>query len=155
MRAGRRPDRSDLGDDRFGYGAGVVPALVRLLAIDGFEVDVPDSKENIAEFGYAGSGEDRVGIPQGPGGRLAECGTHAFVAAEIGAYRVGEKTLPGAAVPAAAAERDAHCGPELLLLDRVGRLAAATGRSAGLAGPDRARPARSGDLARRDLPISV
>jgi hypothetical protein len=26
------------------------------LGIDGFEVDVPDSKENAAEFGYAGSG---------------------------------------------------------------------------------------------------
>jgi hypothetical protein len=29
----------------------------RLLAIDGFEVDVPDSPANVAEFGYAGSGE--------------------------------------------------------------------------------------------------
>jgi hypothetical protein len=31
----------------------------RLLAIDGFDVDVPDSKENAAEFGYAGSGANR------------------------------------------------------------------------------------------------
>ena len=28
----------------------------RLVAIDGFEVDVPDTKANAAEFGYAGSG---------------------------------------------------------------------------------------------------
>jgi len=31
----------------------------RLLAIDGFEVDVPDTKTNAAEFGYAGSGANR------------------------------------------------------------------------------------------------
>jgi len=36
----------------------------RLLAIDGFEVDVPDSKENGAEFGYAGSGEYRSVFPK-------------------------------------------------------------------------------------------
>lgn len=32
----------------------------RLLAIDGFEIDVPDSVENAAEFGYAGSGLRRI-----------------------------------------------------------------------------------------------
>ncbi|MGH3788654.1 MAG: hypothetical protein ACRDRG_19380 [Pseudonocardiaceae bacterium] len=31
----------------------------RLLAIDGFEVDVPDTDANAAEFGYAGSGPNR------------------------------------------------------------------------------------------------
>src|SRR5215510_10940884 len=31
----------------------------RMLAIDGFEVDLPDSKANAAEFGYAGSGDNR------------------------------------------------------------------------------------------------
>lgn len=36
----------------------------RLLAIDGFEVDLPDSKENAAEFGYAGSGENRSAFPK-------------------------------------------------------------------------------------------
>jgi hypothetical protein len=36
----------------------------RLLAIDGFEVDVPDTKENAAEFGYAGSGENRSAFPK-------------------------------------------------------------------------------------------
>lgn len=65
----------------------------RLLAIDGFEVDVPDSKENAAEFGYAGSGENRSAFPKARVVALAECGTHAFVAAEVDAYAVGEKTL--------------------------------------------------------------
>jgi len=40
----------------------------RLLAIDGFEVDVPDSDANAAEFGYAGSGDNRSAFPQGQGG---------------------------------------------------------------------------------------
>ncbi len=65
----------------------------RLLAIDGFEIDVPDSKENAAEFGYAGSGDNRSAFPKVRVVALAECGTHAFVAAELDAYRVGEKTL--------------------------------------------------------------
>ena len=65
----------------------------RLLAIDGFEIDVPASEENAAEFGYAGSGDNRSAFPKARVVALAECGTHAFVAAEVDAYRVGEKTL--------------------------------------------------------------
>jgi len=65
----------------------------RLLAIDGFEVDVPDSPENATEFGYAGSGENRSAFPKARVVALSECGTHAFVAAEIGDYATGEKTL--------------------------------------------------------------
>jgi hypothetical protein len=65
----------------------------RLLGIDGFEVDVPDTKANAAEFGYAGSGDNRSAFPKARVVALAECGTHAFVAAEVDAYQVGEKTL--------------------------------------------------------------
>lgn len=65
----------------------------RLLAIDGFGVDVPDSAANAAEFGYAGSGDNRSAFPKVRVVALAECGTHAVVAAEVDAYRVGEKTL--------------------------------------------------------------
>ena len=36
----------------------------RLLAIDGFDVDVPDTDGNAAEFGYAGSGEHRSAYPK-------------------------------------------------------------------------------------------
>jgi len=64
-----------------------------LLAIDGFEVDVPDSEENAAEFGYAGSGEKRSAFPKLRVVALTECGTHAFRAAEVGGYADGEKTL--------------------------------------------------------------
>jgi hypothetical protein len=65
----------------------------RVLAIDGFEVDLPDSTQNAAEFGYAGSGENRSAFPKARVVALSECGTHAFLAAEIGSYGIGEKTL--------------------------------------------------------------
>jgi len=65
----------------------------RLLAIDGFELDLPDTPANAAEFGYAGSGENRSAFPKARVVALAECGTHAFLAAEVDAYSVGEKTL--------------------------------------------------------------
>jgi hypothetical protein len=65
----------------------------RLVAIDGFEVDLADTPGNVAEFGYAGSGENRSAFPKARVVALAECGTHAFLAAEVGGYRVGEKTL--------------------------------------------------------------
>src|SRR5512135_383652 len=71
----------------------------RVLAIDGFEVDLPDSKENAAAFGYAGSGENRSAFPKARVVALAECGTHAFVAADIGSYETGEKTLAARLYP--------------------------------------------------------
>jgi Insertion element 4 transposase N-terminal len=63
----------------------------RLLGIDGFEVDLPDTKENAVEFGYAGSGDNRSAFPKARVVALAECGTHAFVAAEVDAYAVGRR----------------------------------------------------------------
>ena len=57
----------------------------RLIAIDGFEIDVPDSPGNAAEFGYAGSGANRSAFPKARVVAVAECGTHAFLAAEIDA----------------------------------------------------------------------
>lgn len=83
----------------------------RLLAIDGFEIDVPDSTANVAEFGYAGSGDNRSAFPKARVVALAECGTHAFVAAEIDAYRVGERTLAQRLYPRLRAD-------ELLTADR-------------------------------------
>jgi hypothetical protein len=65
----------------------------RLVAIAGFEVDRPDTPGNAAEFGYAGSGDNRSAFPKARVVALAEGGTHAFLAAEVGGYEVGEKTL--------------------------------------------------------------
>lgn len=71
----------------------------RVLAIDGFDVDVPDSKDNAAEFGYAGSGDNRSAYPKARVVALAEAGTHAFLAAEVDAYSVGEKTMAARLYP--------------------------------------------------------
>jgi hypothetical protein len=71
----------------------------RLLAIDGFEVDVPDTEANVAEFGYAGSGANASAFPKARVVALAECGTHTFLAAEVGAWSTGEKTLANRLYP--------------------------------------------------------
>jgi len=65
----------------------------RVLAIDGFDVDLPDSQANAAEFGYAGSEANHSAYPKARVVALSECGTHAFLAAEIAPYKIGEKTL--------------------------------------------------------------
>jgi hypothetical protein len=83
----------------------------RLLAIDGFDVDLPDSDGNVAEFGYAGSGANRSAYPKARVVALAECGTHAFLAAEIDAWSTGEKTLAARLYPRLR-------GDELLTADR-------------------------------------
>jgi hypothetical protein len=83
----------------------------RLLAIDGFDVDVPDSEQNVAEFGYAGSGANRSAFPKARVVALSECGTHAFLAAQIGSYATGEKTLAQRLYPRLRAD-------ELLTADR-------------------------------------
>jgi hypothetical protein len=69
----------------------------RLTAIDGFELDVPDSKQNAAEFGYAGSEKsgNRSAFPKARVVAVAECGTHAFLDAEVAGVGVGEKSLAG------------------------------------------------------------
>src|SRR5664279_5708662 len=86
----------------------------RLLAIDGFELDVPDTPANAAEFGYAGSGQNRSAFCKARVVALAECGTHAFLAAEIGPIGgkgAGEKTLAQRLYPRLR-------GDELLTADR-------------------------------------
>ena len=55
----------------------------RLMAIDGFELDVPDSPANAAAFGYA-SGESRSAFPKVRVVTIGECGSHAKIAAQIG-----------------------------------------------------------------------
>jgi hypothetical protein len=94
-----------------GRGRGSWLRRWRLLAIDGFEVDLPDTDGNAEEFGYAGSGVNRSAYPKARVVALAECGTHAFVAAEVDAWSVGEKTLAQRLYPRLNAD-------ELLTADR-------------------------------------
>ncbi|MGH3521103.1 MAG: transposase domain-containing protein, partial [Haloechinothrix sp.] len=76
-----------------GTARGSLPRRWRLLAIDGFDVDVPGGKQDAAEFGYAGSGDNRSASPEARVVALAERGTHAFVAAEVDAHAVGGRAL--------------------------------------------------------------
>jgi Insertion element 4 transposase N-terminal/Transposase DDE domain len=64
----------------------------RLMAVDGFGMEAPDSEENAAHFGYAGK-KGRSAFPFVRMAALAECGTHAIVAAEIAKDGEGEETL--------------------------------------------------------------
>jgi hypothetical protein len=55
----------------------------RLMAIDGFELDVPDTPANATAFGYA-SGESRPAFPKVRVVTIGECGSHAKIAARMG-----------------------------------------------------------------------
>ena len=75
----------------------------RLMAIDGFGMEAPDSEENAAYFGYAGK-KGRSAFPFVRMTALAECGTHAIVAAEIARDGEGEETLARRILSGGAAE---------------------------------------------------
>lgn len=62
----------------------------RLVAIDGMEWDVPDSAENAAAFGYAGSGDKRSAFPKVRVVALTECASHAYFAVAIGGTGTGK-----------------------------------------------------------------
>ena len=64
----------------------------RLMAIDGVQIDVPDTAANVAEFGKATGGTRRP-CPQIRAVGLGECGTHAVIAAATGGLHIGEREL--------------------------------------------------------------
>src|SRR5665811_1805293 len=68
---------------------------LRLVAIDGTVLDVPDTPSNEAHFGKPGSGrgEKKGAFPQARVVALAECGTHTIIGAQIGPCTTGETTL--------------------------------------------------------------
>ena len=69
----------------------------RLMAIDGFEWDVPATEENIAAFGYSGTaGEDKAAFPKARVVTVSECASHGVADAEIGGVAgkgAGEQAL--------------------------------------------------------------
>ncbi|WP_243726271.1 IS4 family transposase [Actinomadura rubrisoli] len=66
----------------------------RLMALDGFDVEVFDSPANGDRFGFSGKKKNEKGVfPKALVVGLAECGTHAIVAAELGAQRETEVAL--------------------------------------------------------------
>src|SRR4051794_4690199 len=65
------------------------------MAIDGVVLDVQDTPANLAEFGKSGSGKSLSPFPQVRVVGLAECGTHAMVAAAFDSWKVYERELLG------------------------------------------------------------
>ena len=73
---------------------GVWLAGRRLVAIDGMCLDVADTRANDEHFGRPGVNKgEQAAFPQARVVALAECGTHAVFAAEIGPYSESEATL--------------------------------------------------------------
>ena len=71
----------------------------RLMAIDGFELDVPDTPANAAAFGYPAGARERPAFPKVRVVSIGECGSHAKVAAQIspvGGKGSSEQARPGA-----------------------------------------------------------
>ena len=56
----------------------------RLMAIDGFELDVPDPPANAAAFGYRAGAREHPAFPKVRVVTIGECGSHAKVAAQMG-----------------------------------------------------------------------
>jgi hypothetical protein len=66
----------------------------RLLSLDGTTVDVADTPANAVAFGRPRTHRgEQAAFPQVRVMALAECGTHAIIDAELGAYSTGELSL--------------------------------------------------------------
>jgi len=56
----------------------------RLMAIDGFELDVPATPANAAAFGYPAAAREHAAFPKVRVVTIGECGSHAKIAAQMG-----------------------------------------------------------------------
>jgi Insertion element 4 transposase N-terminal len=66
---------------------------LRVMAIDGLVLDVPDTPDNDKELGRSGNDTAPSPFPQARLVALGECGTHAVVDAEQGGVTTGEQIL--------------------------------------------------------------
>src|SRR5260221_1182337 len=66
---------------------------MRLVAVDGMCLDLPDTPENGAEFGYPGNDAGRGPFPQIRVVGLGECGTLAVLGAGMSPLATGEQPL--------------------------------------------------------------
>jgi hypothetical protein len=82
---------------------------LRIMALDGSCMDVPDEAANADHFGYAGSARGESAFPQIRVLALIECGTHAIVGAEHGPFRRSEQKMAEVLLPAT-------LQPDMLLL---------------------------------------
>jgi len=122
----------------------------RLVAVDGMCLDVADTVENDSFFGRPGVNKgEKSAFPQTRVLALAECGTHAVFAAEIGKYTESEATLAQRLLP--------HLRPGMLLLADRGFFSFALWGKASATGADllwRIRTDAAGPRAQhvKDLP---
>jgi Insertion element 4 transposase N-terminal/Transposase DDE domain len=65
----------------------------RLMAADGFMLDIADTPDNAKEFGRLDEGPKASAFPQVRVLALEECGSHAVTAASFGPCRVDERSL--------------------------------------------------------------
>ncbi len=101
----------------------------RMVAIDGLCLDVADTLENDEFFGRPGVNKgEQSAFPQARVVALAECGTHAMFAAELGKYSDSETTLAERLLP--------KLQPGMLLLADRGFFSFALWRKASASGAD-------------------
>ena len=130
---------------------GVWVAGRRLIAVDGTCLDVADTPANEDHFGRPGVNKgEKAAFPMARVLAVAECGTHAIFAAEVGAYAQSEATLASALLPRA-------LEPGMLLTADRGFFSYALWRTAAATGADllwRIRTDRAGPKPEhlRDLP---
>lgn len=72
---------------------GVWYAGLRVMAIDGSTLDMPDEVANAQHFGYPGASRGSSAFPQLRFVAMTECGTHTLCYANPGPYATGEVTL--------------------------------------------------------------
>lgn len=68
---------------------------LRVMAMDGSNMDMPDEAANAMHFGYPPASRGESGFPQLRFVALAECGTHTLCYANHGPYKSGEQVLAG------------------------------------------------------------
>lgn len=83
---------------------GVWYAGLRVMAIDGSTLDMPDEAANAKHFGYPGASRGSSAFPQLRFVAMTECGTHTLCFANPGPYATGEVTLAGPVIDQATAE---------------------------------------------------
>jgi hypothetical protein len=72
---------------------GVWYAGLRVMALDGSTLDMPDEVENAQHFGYPAASRGTPAFPQMRFVAMAECGTHTLCYANHGPYAASELTL--------------------------------------------------------------
>jgi len=111
LRPGRRRGRCDRAGGGVGHRPGGVPAPVAAAGHRRVRGRRARQRRQRGRVRLRRLGGQPFGVPKARVVALAECGTHAFVAAEVDAYRVGEKTLARRLYPRLRAD-------ELLTADR-------------------------------------